>query len=81
MHKRSSFYLDTNDIRYKKKHYAFRQKKNSTIDEKESVITVFLDLLEAFDTIDHNILEFYWKPWIGSAVIWQTWSKLYTMEA
>ena len=84
MHKRTSFYLETKKILCENQ-FGFR-KKHSTIDaitkfiadtatcldEKESVMAVFLDLSKAFDTIDHtlllNKLEFY--GFRGKALDW-----------
>jgi len=34
---------------------------STCLDEKESVMAVFLDLFNAFDTIDHNILLKNWN--------------------
>jgi len=67
MHKRTSFYLKTNEILYKNQ-YGFEKPTVQLIqllhlldtatclDEKESVMAVLLDLSKAFNTIDHNIL-------------------------
>ena len=87
MHKRTSFYFETNEILYKNQ-YGF-----STIDAitkfvTDTVMAVFLDQSKAFDTIYPNILLKNWNcldlegnAWIDSEVILHTGSNSYTIEA